>query len=115
MSTYIPFNFTIRPTYHYGYTDMAKSMNGRISSFAEGIPIVLEFIKKIRNPTVGISEVSDRYDPIQSWTNVPFEELTSYCVKLDSGKNYVFVISETTYEKGTLHVVTQFEGRYFRP
>lgn len=115
MSTHIPFNFSIRPTYHYGYEDMAKSMRGKINSFVEGIPIVLEFIKKIRNPRVGIAEVSKYNDPIKSWTNVSFEELTSYCSKLDDSKNYVFVISETEYEKGTLHVVTGFEGRFYKP
>ena len=115
MSTYVPSNFTIRPTYNYGYFDMAKSMNGKITNFSEGIPIVLEFIKKIRNPKVGISEVSTRSEPIKSWTDVPFEELTSYCSKLDDSKNYVFVISETAYEKGTLHIVTQFEGRFYKP
>jgi hypothetical protein len=94
---------------------MAKSMRGKINSFVEGIPIVLEFIKKIRNPRVGIAEVSKYNDPIKSWTNVSFEELTSYCSKLDDSKNYVFVISETEYEKGTLHVVTGFEGRFYKP
>ena len=54
-------------------------------------------------------------DPIKSWTDVPFGELTSYCSKLDDSKNYVFVISETEYEKGTLHIVTQFEGRFYKP
>jgi hypothetical protein len=114
MSKYnAPFNFNISPYgSHYGYEDMAKCLRGKINSFIEGVPIVLEFAKKVRNSIVGVAEDNIYGEPYKPFVEVPIYELETYVSQLDASKKYRYVICETEYEKGKLHYVTWFEGKY---
>lgn len=114
MSKYnAPFNFTINPYgSHYGYEDMAKCLRGKVDNFAEAVTIVLEFAKKVRNSIVGVAEDNEYGEPRKPFVEVPIHELETYVSTLDTNKKYRYVICETAYEKGKLHYVTWFEGKY---